>query len=77
MAVRLIEAIGPPVPVRAIIRIEPIKMPVIAIGSSVSVRVGAESIKITVRIVIVPVVIARISRTDTYAVIETRAAAAR
>ncbi|MGX2033058.1 MULTISPECIES: hypothetical protein [Methylocaldum] len=74
---RFIVAIRPSVPVvGAMITIEPIKTPVIAIGSPVRVRVGAVSVEIAIRIIIVPVVRTRISRADARPIMNTCAAAA-
>jgi hypothetical protein len=74
---RFIVAIRPSVPViRAMITIEPIETPVIAVGSPVRVRVGAVSVEITIRVIIVPVVRTRISRADAHPIMNTCAAAA-
>jgi hypothetical protein len=74
---RFIEAIRPPVPgVRATIPIEAIKVPVVvAIGSPILVRVGAESI-VAIRIIAVSVVRTRISAAYTDTVISARTATA-
>ncbi len=74
---RFIVAIRPSIPViRAMITIESIETPVIAVGSPVRVRVGAVSVEITIRVIIVPVVRTRISRADAHPIMNTCAAAA-
>lgn len=74
---RLIEVIGPSVPsVRATKPVEAIKVPVVvAIGSPICIRVGAESI-VAIRIIAVSVVRTRISRAYTHTVISARTATA-
>lgn len=51
-------------------------MSVIPIGLPILVRVSIESVEITIRIIIVPVVRTRISRGNTHAVMNSRATAA-